>query len=161
MRRVWTAVALAFTVVAVSGCTLHRDTSPAIMVSLQPTPTPPTVDPATTRVVCDKALSAAKDMVSVFDDRLAEIDRAAARGDQTAVIAAATEIHEKILNVAGQLRRWSGLAVAPEVRRMLEAAAQTLTVITSARYTGGVTQQRQVLERLVRRFTATCDAAVR
>ena len=44
---------------------------------------------------------------------------------------------------------------------MLEAAAQTLTVITSARYTGGVTQQRQVLERLVRRFTATCDAAVR
>jgi hypothetical protein len=150
--------ALAAAVIAVMTATACG-TQPGIAanpLSRTTTASPTAADPAVTRQACLTAVRAAGDGVRVFNDQLQVLERAAARGDQHAMVAAAEVINNKMRELASTLRRLSQTAVSPRVRAALGGASAMLRDITSVSYTGSPSDIRTALVGFGTSFHRAC-----
>jgi len=157
MRRALAAAAV--TVVTVTACATGpgvASTLPAGASRVSATATPVPVDPAVNRQVCAAAASAAGKGVRDFNVELAALERAAARGDQHAVVDSAEVILDQLTGLAATLRRLAQRAVSPSVRAALGRASATLGSIASESYAGSPADIRKALVGLAGSFTRAC-----
>src|SRR4051794_33960883 len=73
--------------------------SPGVTSSTSGTPAPPAAssDPAVTAQVCTDASKAVGDASTFFTAQMAALEKAAAKGDQDAIVAAATAIQDRLM----------------------------------------------------------------
>jgi hypothetical protein len=155
MRPAHALLPIAVALLAASACAAPQ---PEHQPVTTPT-TPPAVraDPAVTRQVCVDAAEAADDGSRYFSDQLAVIERAAARGDQSTVVLAASLIQDRLIELAQTLTALAREAVSPSVRAVLTRATATLTEISSPSYPG---TQMDIERRLNDVSAAVAEACV-
>ena len=170
MRRLCALAALASAVFAVAACTgdgqrpgvVGQPTvsgsapAPSGTAGATPTATPAPPDPAVTRQVCADAVRAAGEVVKLFNDQLAVLERAAARGDEATMVAAAEKIMDELTEMATTLRVYAQRSVTPPVRAALSKAAATLSEMASESYPGSPADIKKALTGLGSAFTSAC-----
>jgi hypothetical protein len=161
-RAVLAGLAFVVTVMAgtaVAGCTGEAGlASPgrtgSVRVSVTPTKSP--ADPRLTRQVCAAAVRATREVLKVFNEQLATLERAAARGDQNTMVEAAEVIIEQVVEMATAMRVFAQKAVTPRVRTALSRASAKLAEIASESYAGSPTDIRTTLAGLGTSLTKAC-----
>ncbi len=148
MRRVWVvAVATA----AVFGTTACTDAAPAaapqpsVSATASGGATPPATtappspgDPAATNKGCASAATIMSTGTKFFNDRITELEKAAAKGDQQGMVAAAEAINKRFTEMGTGLSALARTEVSSGLKTALTKGAAALTEIPSASY-GGVT----------------------
>jgi hypothetical protein len=125
--------------------------------TLQATPTHTPGDAAVTSQVCADATAASADVAKVFSDQIAALEAAAAKGDQTAMVAAATLIQHKFLDLAASLTKLSQKPVDSNVKAALTGAAAALKEVSSESYPGTTQETQKRLGDLVATFANACS----
>lgn len=166
MRRVLALAAVTTAVFAVAACTGDpaplASTAPTVSLSATAAPTvpvPPPVTPgdaAVTHQVCVDASAAATEVTTYFSDQIAALEAAAAKGDQTAMVAAATAIQQKFLSLATALGTLAQKPVDSDVKSALADAAAALKEISSEAYTGTTQDTQKRLVDLAATFAKAC-----
>jgi hypothetical protein len=113
-------------------------------------------DPAATNHACAVAIKAAGETTKVLNDQYAALERAAAVGDENAMVSAAEVINSKFVEVARALAALAQPTVNPTVRRVLSQAAATLRYISSEAYPGGQVEIKKKLAELSSAFGRAC-----
>lgn len=122
-----------------------------------PSPTPSlTVDAAVTAQVCRSASKAVADTSKYFNDQMAALERAAAKGDQDAVVAAATAIQNRLTQLGTTAAAYAAKAVSPELRAVLVETVVAITEISSPSYSGTQADIKQKLVNLGAAFAKAC-----
>ncbi len=162
MRRVVGWVAGATLVVTTAACTGERP----LPGPLQPTAgasssVPPTApaspdDPAVTRRTCTAAIGLARDGMKVFNEQLAVLEKAASRGDQTAMVAAAEAINKKFNDMAASLGTLAQESVSPPVKIALTGASAALSDVASETYAGTMVDITKKLAEVAATVTKAC-----
>lgn len=116
----------------------------------------PTGDPKVTAQVCEQASKAVVEAGTFFAAQMAALEKAAARGDQDAVVAAATAIQTKITTLGAAVATFAAQAVSPELRAVLVSTAKSLTDIASETYAGTQADIQKKLTELSGTFSKTC-----
>jgi len=152
MRRVVAAsMLLALVAVVSAGCSVgsrpEAVVSPTAMV---------TADPTTTHTVCRDATTAVAGTLTSFNANLDAIDRAAASGDQVALMSAADAIQNGLLALAAELTDWSHKPIPQSVRTALVHGAATLQAITATTYSGNQADIAQQLTQMSKALTGAC-----
>jgi hypothetical protein len=158
MRRALAAVvATAVAAATVAGCAPGPTFGPAgHSAQLSAVPTPQAADPRLTRQICAAAVKATGTTLEVFNEQLASLERAAARGDQASLVEAAEVIVDQVREMSRVLRSFAQKAVTPRVRAALRRAAATLTEITSESYSGSPSDIRRTLSGLGPALAKAC-----
>jgi hypothetical protein len=160
MRRVGAAVAvaaLAAVVPAAVACGTESGRPLAAVVDagqVGPSTTP--ADPAVTRELCAKAVKATAEGVRVFNTQIQLIEKAAADGDEEAIVTAAEVINQRITGMATTLRAYSRAPVSARVRVRLSQASATLRHLSSEEYDGTPADIRETLTDVRRELRAAC-----
>jgi hypothetical protein len=161
MRRALMAgFAIVLTVMAgtTSGCGadpgLASPGSGTVRLSVPPTKTP--ADPRLTRQICAAAVRGAGEVLKVFNEQLAALERAAARGDEGTMVEAAEVIIEQVVEMATALRVFAQKAVTPRVKAALNRASAKLAEIATESYTGSPTDIRTTLTGLGASLSKAC-----
>ncbi len=121
-------------------------------------PTPPPLDPAVTADVCSLAAAATTSTTKVFNDQLAALEQAAARNDQSAMVAAAEAINKQFVSLAAILTQLSERPVASALKTVLTDIATALTQMSSLSYTGTTVDIRKKLLDFAAAFNKTCTS---
>ncbi len=162
MRRVLALAVAATVVIAIAACTDDPaqpgpSAQPSTSASAGLTAPPPSPgDPAVTKQVCTDAVKVATDGTKIFNDQLVALEKAAAKGDQTAMVAAAEAIHKKFTEMAAALGTLSQKSVSPSVKAALTDASAALTEIASETYAGTMADTKKKLTDLALSFTKAC-----
>jgi hypothetical protein len=125
-----------------------------VRLSVTPTKTP--ADPRLTRQICAAAMRGAGEVLKVFNEQLAALEQAAARGDQNTMVEAAEVIIEQVTEMATALRVFSQKAVTPRVRSALAKASAKLAEIATESYAGSPTDIRSTLTGLGTSLSKAC-----
>jgi hypothetical protein len=144
---------------AVAGCASEAGlASPgrtgSVRLSVTPTRTP--ADPRLTRQICAAAVRGTGEVLKMFNEQLATLERAAARGDQSTMVEAAEVIIEQVVEMATALRVFAQKAVTPRVRAALSRASAKLAEIATESYAGSPTDIRTTLTGLGTALTKAC-----
>jgi hypothetical protein len=126
----------------------------SVRLSVPPTRSP--VDPRLTRQICAAAVRGTGEVLKVFNEQLATLERAAARGDQSTMVEAAEVIIEQVVDMATALRVFAQKAVSPRVRAALSRASAKLAEIATESYAGSPTDIRTTLAGLGTSLTKAC-----
>lgn len=161
MRRVLACAAVATVVFAAGACTGDSQAGPSqpttsASAGLGTTLPPAPGDPGVTRQTCTAAIKVATAGTKVFNDQLAALEKAAAKGDQTAMVAAAEAINKEFLAMASALGALSQKTVSPSVKAALTDASAALSDIASETYTGTMADIKKKLTELGASFTKAC-----
>jgi hypothetical protein len=167
MRRPWVTVAVAtvltLATLGSAGCTSHpfaHRTSAVVMASatagVPGTPQSRPADPAATRGSCLVAAIVLSEGTKLFNEQLVALEKAAAEDDQTGMVAAATVINAKLVDMATTLGTLAKGPVSPRVRGVLAESAIALTEMVSQSYQGSSTDIRTTLVRLRTRVGGVC-----
>lgn len=160
MQRVLAWAAAATVVFAIAECTDDPaqpgpGTQPSTSASAAPT-TPSPGNLVVTKRVCTDAVKVATDGTKVFNDQLVALEKAAAKGDQTAMVAAAEAIHKEFTEMTAALGTLSQKSVSPSVKAALSDASAALTEIASETYAGTMADTKKKLTDLAASFTKAC-----
>jgi hypothetical protein len=171
MRRVLAIAAVTTAVLAASACSGGDallaspavTTTPSLPTSPTATPRPtPSVsvtpgDPATTNEACTSATAGAADATKIFTEQLAAIEAAAAKGDQTAMVAAAGVIQTNLVALSTTLAGLSEKPVDTDVKAALTRAAAGLREISSESYAGTTQETQRRLGELAGAVALACS----
>lgn len=165
MRRV---LVLALAVFALAACSdaapqtaptpAASGASPGVSASASGGPGSPalTSDAAVTAKVCTDAGKAMTDASAFFTTQMSALEKAAAKGDQDAIVAAATAIQDRLMALTNIVAAYSAKAVTPELRKVLVDATTALTEISSEGYTGTQADIKKQLTTLTAAFAKAC-----
>jgi hypothetical protein len=164
MRPMLAFAAGAAAVLAATGCSGEpaRQVAPAPTVSLTLRPSagltlaPSPGDVAATKQVCAYAAAAATDLTKFFNDEIAAIEAAAAKGDQPGMVGAAKIIQDKFVTLSSSLTSLSRRPVDSDVKVALTNAAAALKEITSESYRGSTQDTQTKLSNLAIVFAKAC-----
>ena len=163
MRRALAAIAATVVVAAAATAVAACATEPGLAsskrtgtVRLSVPPTRAPADPRLTRQICGAAVEAAGDVLEVFNEQLAALERAAARGDQNTMVEAAEVIIDQVTDMSTALRAFAQKAVTPRVRAALSRASAMLAEIASESYAGSPSDIRRTLTGLGTSLTKAC-----
>jgi hypothetical protein len=170
VRRVWTSVAVAaatgVTIFVTTACT--GDAKPAstaspsstasasVRPSASPTGSAFPGDPAVMAQTCTKASKILADGTKLFNDQLAVLEKAAAKGDQTGMAAAATAISTEFTAMATELAPLAQASVSSQLRSTLTTAAGALTDLGSSAYSGTTADTKRKLADLSAALSKAC-----
>ncbi len=169
MRRVLVLTAVMTAVFAATACSGDPVTAPPSSASGSPSggasaTAPPTAaatvtlgDPTATIEACTSATAGAADVTKVFTEQLAAIEAAAAKGDQTAMVAAAGIIQTKFVSLSATLSQLSQTPVDSDVKAALANAAAGLREISSESYPGTTQDTQKRLTDLAAAVTLACS----
>lgn len=118
--------------------------------------TPPPPDAAVTRQVCAVAERTASRGLRVFTHHMAALETAAARNDQTAMVAAATAITTEFAAMAATLGSLSKRSVSAPVRVALVDASASIRQMGSIEYVGTPADQHEELREVADAFAEAC-----
>jgi hypothetical protein len=167
VRRGGLVVAVATAVAAVlaaAGC--HAGVDPTLSSGALPTATttatatPVPVDPMVTIEVCGLATAATATTTSVFNEQIAAFEQAAARNDQSALVASSKAINDQFDNAAQAFTTLSKRpAASPDLQAVLAQIAQALTQMSSVDYTGTTVDIRKKLVDFQLALDSVCTTA--
>jgi uroporphyrinogen-III decarboxylase len=120
-------------------------------------PSPHAGSAAVNRQVCAAAAAAAADGLTIFDAQMSALELAAAHNDETTMIASATLIRDKLVEVAATLAALSHRSTSAPVTAMLARASRTLHEMSSESYEGTSADQRRTLAEIATTFAEACD----
>jgi hypothetical protein len=162
MRRVLAvAIAIMVAFAALAACsrgphTVAPMTLPAPSVISVASPTPSAADPNLTLQVCTAATLAAADGTKLFNDQWARLEKAAAKGDQAAMVRAAELIQRTFVELAAGLGAMSRRSVSPQVKLALAEGSAVLTEISSQKYAGTTADISRELADIAAGFAKAC-----
>jgi hypothetical protein len=115
-----------------------------------------TVDAAVNILICRSATKALSETSKYFNEQMAALERAAAKGDQDAVVAAATAIQDRLTQLGKAASVYTTKAVSPQLRAALVEIVVAVTEISSPSYPGTQADIKQKLINLGDAFTKAC-----
>jgi hypothetical protein len=124
-----------------------------------PSPTPPPVDPLATVEVCGLAAAATATTITIFNEQIAALEQAAARNDQTAMVAAAKAINQQFVSLGEAFAELAERPVEAQLRIVLTDIAIALEQMSSLSYTGTTVDIRKKLVDFTLAIQGTCAAA--
>jgi len=116
-------------------------------------------DPLLTRRLCSEAAIATAAATSDFHAQLAVLERAAAKGDQDGLVAAAEAINGRLTALAVTLAAMAQRSVTTSVKKLLSDAARALADISSPGYPGTTSDIATMLGDFVTGFAQACSRA--
>ena len=164
MRRV---LVLAAAVVLGAGCSAESPpagpapsvgggATPSAPGTAVPTPSAPSGGVDLTAEVCTDASRAVADAAAYFTAQMSALEKAAAKGDPDAVVAAATAIQNRITTLGLTVTTFTTRTVSPELRKVLVESAASLREISSETYTGTQSDIRKTFTELTGAFEKAC-----
>jgi hypothetical protein len=169
MRRVLALAAFTTTVLLATACSGDPAAAPPPATTAgSPSGTPsasarPTAaatvtlgDPTATIEACTSATAGAADVTQVFTEQIAAIEAAAAKGDQTAMVAAAGVIQARFVSLSTTLTTLSQKPVDSDVKAALANAAAGLREISSESYPGTTQDTQKRLSDLAAAVALAC-----
>lgn len=127
--------------------------------SATPSPTVTPEDPAVTADVCSLATADTASTTKLFNDQMAALEQAAARGDQAAMVAAAGAINKRFMSLGATLTQLATRPVSPALRAVLTDIATALAQMSSLAYTGTTVDIRKKLLDFAAAFAKVCAPA--
>jgi hypothetical protein len=151
-------VVVAVTALLVTGC---ADTRRSLVVAPdQAGPTAPAHsalgDPAITRKVCLQAMTVVARGTAYFNSQFAALERAAARGDQTGIVAAAEAMNTRFVQMAAALATAARKQVSPGLKAVLRTGSALLSEILSPAYAGATTDVAKRLADVAAALVKAC-----
>jgi hypothetical protein len=145
--------------VSVVSPTADPSAAPNGSPSASPSPTAPPIDPEITREVCTLATAATNGATSIFNDRIAALEQAAAGNDQASMVAAAEAINRQFLQFSANLTQLAAYPISPELKTVLTDIITALNQMSSLSYTGTTVDIRKKLLDFAAAFTRVCGPA--
>ncbi len=130
--------------------------SPSAPATSIPTPTAPAGGVDLTAQVCTDASQAIAEASAYFTAQMSALEKAAAKGDQDAVVAAATAIQNRITALGLAVTTFTTQTISPELRKVLVESAASLQEIASEAYTGTQADIRKTFTQLTGAFDKAC-----
>jgi hypothetical protein len=163
MRAVWAVVAAAtVTAVMSAGCGESRQSlvaAPSRLAQATASPSRPAPgDPATTRRVCIQTVALVASGTRFFNNEIAALERAAAKGDQAAMVAAAEAINTRFTQMAAALSSAAQKKVSPALQAVLTKGSALLSEIPSPSYAGATADIAKRLSDLAAALVTACSA---
>jgi hypothetical protein len=116
----------------------------------------PPADPAVTRQVCRQVTTVVAGGTSFFNSQVVALERAAAKGDQTAIVAAAEAINTRLAQMTVALAVAARKTVSPGLKAALNRGFAVLSEIASPSYAGATTDIARRLSDLATALQRVC-----